>query len=523
MTTRKITLPDLYDHQDSMRVETRQGLLEDGAVIVAAEPGTGKTRLAKAILGAAASVPLTARKSGRVLFSVYGRNLVDNASCSFMEEPHLRHGVIMSGQDTDWNKRVHVGSISTLISWYCDGDKYTSDTTFDLIVFDECHSNFKQFLRFITLHNVKRKELGFHPAYVLGLSATPDTKGLADLFKRIVTGPTTEWLIENKYLSPFEYVAAKQGKLDLLVKRGNKFTDASQHAAMDGMTGDMVRDWQKYGKGRPTIGFFRFLSHARDARDLLIEHGVNASYVDGKTPDKERKEIFARLANGSTEYLCNVGVVERGTNIPPVSCIQLCLAIQDLKRYRQMIGRASRMSPGKVNSFVIDHGGNIARHGFFEDTIKWDLDNTRTKVGKVREKPSIVCPECSRVYRGGRCLNCEYEPTVVERKNEGLVFTGGELVRIDRKAKRASRPKKIMSNHDILVSSLYAGAKRGMTWRAIFGMCYGRCKGQNTKFKCPRRFKLSKNGPEFEAIKFNDPDGFRKVSELFEPLRKFAP
>ena len=337
-----IELPSLYPHQESLRDDARAALAKHGRIILCAQTGVGKTRTAKWILGSAANRQPSERQSGRSLFAVHRRGLVDNASESFRDSPELPHGLIMSRRETSYRQRVQVASVDSLLSWFVEDGNYSTDITFDLIVFDEAHSHFTKLAKFLTAHDSKRKQLGNHPAYVIGLTATPQAKGLADHFRTIVMGPSTEWLVENGYLAPYRYFRATQGQLDKLVRRGGEFTKSSESAAMEGLAGDLVRDWQQFANGRPTVGFFPRRQHAQEAVELLRAAGLSVAYVDGETPDEERKSLFWRLNNSKLDYLCNVQVVERGTDIPRIGCVQLCVAVGSLTRYRQMIGRGAR-------------------------------------------------------------------------------------------------------------------------------------------------------------------------------------
>lgn len=506
---RMIALPSLYPHQVT-QVDATRAALARGPAIICANPGVGKTRMAKWIMGSAASKPVGEGFTGSSVFCVHRRSLVDNASQSFNEEPRLPHGLIMSGRDTDWRHRVQVGSIDTMVSWYVSA-KYESDHTFDLVVFDECHAHVSKLFKWLKAHNGKRAELGLKPTVVVGLSATPQAKGLGDLFKSIITGPTTDWLIENGFLSKFSYMRAKEGQLGLLVKRGGEFTDESQHMAFGGLGGDLVRDWMQYAQGRPTVGFFPRLSHAREARDRLSDAGVRAEYVDGDTPDDERRDMFRDLDRGTIDYICNVGVIERGTNIPAISCVQLCLAIGSVVRYKQMIGRGSRISPAKQDTLILDHGGNVKRHGFFEDEIPWTLDVTKNPVKEHKTRPTITCPQCERIYRGGTCTACGYAPTHKERMAQGLDFTGSELVPLERNKKTG---KRIKSNEEILVESLYRAGVSGRTWKQALGIAYRTAEQQGTKFRVPRKFTVG--GRDYNSLPYGHPDGARRVSAIYD-------
>lgn len=509
-----IELPTLYPHQTTVIEDVRRAMARHRAVILQAPPGMGKTRSAKWIVGNTLNRDVPAKQSGNVLFAVHRRSLVDNASDSFLESPELPHGLIMSGRETDWSQRVHVASIDTLLSWYVEGGEYQVDQTFDLVVFDECHSHVSKLIKWLKPHDEKRKELGLMPAFVLGLSATPEAKELPTLFGSIVQGPRTEWLIKQGFLSPFRYVRATQGQLDRLVKRAGEYTSASQDEAMKGLAGDLVRDWKKWGQGRPTVGFFHRLSYAQEACNLLRSAGVSAAYVDGSTPDEERRRLFRDLGDGSIEYLCNVGVVERGTNIPEIACVDLCLSIGSLSRYLQMIGRGSRTAEGKTDCLVIDHGGNIRgknNHGFFEDHVDWILDNSK-KVTKDHEgRPSIECPSCQRIYRGGSCV-CGYEPTKAERKSQGLDFDGSELVEIKR-TETKNQPKK-QTCEQIMISALYMAHRSNRTWKQCLGIAYEIARKQGTKMKVPREVTIG--GRSLMMLPYGHPDQNRRVKHLYD-------
>ena len=82
-----IELPSLYPHQEKLRDDTRAALAKYGRVVLCAQPGVGKTRTAKWILGASANREPSERASGLSLFAVHRRGLVDNASESFADSP----------------------------------------------------------------------------------------------------------------------------------------------------------------------------------------------------------------------------------------------------------------------------------------------------------------------------------------------------------------------------------------------------------------------------------------------------
>lgn len=505
-----IELPSMRPHQDDQIARGRTALTRNRAVIFCAPPGTGKTRMAKWMLGSSLNREPSEGQSGYSMFAVHRRALVENASDSFAESPELPHGLIMSGKGADVKQRVQVASIDTVVSWFCEGGTYDSSLTFDFIVFDETHSHFPKLQTFLKAHDAERVKRGLRPCYVLGLSATPEAKGLADLYGEIVKGPSTQWLIDNGWLSPFRYFRATEGQLGKLIKKGGEFTSDSVAAAMDGLSGDLVRDWKQHAEGRATIGFFPRLSHAKEAQAALRAAGIDAEYVDGTTPDDKRKSLFRGVNEGYIPYLCNVGVVERGTDIPRVGCVQLCTAIGSRVRYLQMIGRGSRVHPGVSDCLVLDHGGSIKRHGFFEDDYPWSLDVSVKDATDQAARPTIECPKCSAIYRGGKCKLCGYEPTPKERKSQGLEFDGAELVEV--KPKEQSKPAG-KTPQQLMVEALYKSGHTGRTWKQCVGIYYRLNEKQGTRHRVPRMVEVG--GNRYEMIRAGSDDSGRTIATLY--------
>lgn len=504
-----VTLPELYPHQEAMRDQTRAALARHGRVILCAGCGVGKTRIAKWILGASANRKPGERASGKSLFVVQGRPLVGNASSSFAESPELPHGVIMSGEETAYGKRIQVASIDTVLSWLIENDSYPSDITFDLVVADETEHHFRKIARFLKYHDARRESLGLHKAYVIGLTATPKAVGLSDVYQEIVQGPSTRWLIDNGFLSPFRYFRATEGHLEKLVKRGGEFTHKSECEAMDGLSGDLVRDWKRFAEGRPTVGFFPRRTHAREAMDELEAAGLRCAYVDANTPDELRWAAYRSLNAGYIDYLCNVNLVGRGTDIPAIACVQLCVAIASVVPYLQKVGRGSRKHPEKNDCIVLDHGGNIQRLGFFEDERTWSLDTSVKDPGSAGARPTIECPKCSAIYRGGKCRNCGYEPTPRERRAKGLEFNGNELVEV--KPREATAKKK--TPEQLMIAALYQAGQSGRTWKQAVGIFYTKCEEQGGKQRVPGTVEVG--GNRYRMIRRGDPDGGRRVAALY--------
>ena len=500
-----VSLPVLRDYQTEFVNELRQVMRNHNRIIACSPTGSGKSTIAKYIIGASHV------KNCRAVIAVHRRGLVDNIVDTFKRAPILPHGVIMSGRPTDWSKPVQVASIDTLLSWYVKKN-YQSNTTFDLVVYDEAHTHVPKFKKWLDAHDEKRLELGLKPAFTMGLTATPMAAGLSSVYQQIVKGPSVQWLIDSGFLVPMKYYQAKHlGRLDSLKKQGDGFTNASLQLAFDGLAGDMVKDWREKANGRQTVGFFSRLSHAREAMETFNANGVSAEYIDGETSDERRRVLFNGLQNGDFQYLCNVGIVDRGTDIPAIQCIQLCTAVNSITRLIQILGRGARPNPGKSECVVIDHGGSIARlNTFFEDDIEWVLESEKEKDLEYEGRPVIACPQCGVQYRGGACAKCGYSPTPKERASQGLEFVGGELVEI----KKREKGEKKQTCEQLLINALYRAGRSGRTWKQAWGMARREAEKQGTLFRVPAEFSVG--GRKYKSIPYGDPNGARRVSSLFD-------
>jgi DNA repair protein RadD len=483
----------LYPHQEQFVTALRASLAKHRRVIACARTGFGKSRVAKWIAAQ------TAANDFRVLVAVHRRGLVDNLSDAFCEDPELRHGILMSNEESRVNLQIQIASIDSLLAWYCEGEY--DGPQFDLIIYDEAHSHHPKLIKYLKSH-------GGNP-FVIGLTATPEAKGLADVYRDIVLGKPASWLEMCGFASPFRYVCGQKGRLELLEKQGYRYTDESQDRAMGGLQGEFVRDWMKWGKGRPTVGFFPRLSHARQAQEELGKHGIEAGYVDGTTPDESRRRLFRSLATGGIAYLANVGVVERGTNIPAIECIQLCLAIGDRKRYLQMLGRGSRIHAGKGDCLILDHGDNVRRHGLYTDEPAWTLDRSEKLVNTQQPRSVIECPQCQAMYRGGRCSECGYEPSARERKSVGLQWDGKELAEY----KPRKRVLREMPPEKILLNCLYRAARSGRTYRQACGMAKSEATKRGQKMVWPKELDLGHTRVKLPV--YGDPIQQRRVADIY--------
>jgi DNA repair protein RadD len=133
--------------------------------------------------------------------------------------------------------------------------------------------------------------------------------------------------------------------------------------------------------------------------------GITCSTIFGDTPKDERDTIIAAFKRGEIRALASMGVLTTGFNAPAVDLIALLRPTKSAGLYVQMVGRGTRLAPGKENCLVLDFAGNVRRHGPI------DLVRPR-RPGEAGggEAPTKVCPMCESIIAlsATECPDCGY-------------------------------------------------------------------------------------------------------------------
>ena len=126
-------------------------------------------------------------------------------------------------------------------------------------------------------------------------------------------------------------------------------------------------------------------------------------------------------------------------------------------------------------------------------------------------RPTIECPQCHAIYRGGLCRSCGYEPSRKERAGQGLEFDGSELVEIKKADKSKTKAK---SAEALMVSCLYASGKSGRTWSQCCGMFRGKCRSQGTPtMRVPKSVEVG--GSRYDMLPYGSLDSSRRIAALY--------
>ena len=105
-------------------------------------------------------------------------------------------------------------------------------------------------------------------------------------------------------------------------------------------------------KDRRTVVFLPLIRMAKRFAELLNEYGISAAEVNGESPDRE--EILSDFEAGKYRALCNAMLLTEGWDCPSVDCIVVLRPTKVRSLYQQMVGRGTRLYPGKEDLLILD-------------------------------------------------------------------------------------------------------------------------------------------------------------------------
>ena len=323
----------------------------------------------------------------------------------------------------------------------------------------------------------------FSNARGIGFTATPqrlDKRGLgvhADgVFDTMIMGPSTKWLIQEGFLSKYKIVVPP-GDYQQHLKKANEGSDFTREAMMvasreSHIVGDIVTNYLKFAKGKKAIVFASDIESAFRIEKQFLEKKVKAKTLTGETPDKERNDAVIDFAEGDLEVLINVDLFDEGFDVPSVECVIHGRPSESLSKVLQMHGRGLRVKEGKKHAIIIDHVGNIQRHGLPDDRRIWTLDRIvkrRDSTNLIRFCSNHLCNSpYDRALEGCPYCGTEYIPQYNRSGGggvrEALKFLDGDLMLLDPDQIRELEAEVILESPDEIAQrvAMAAGTPAGI-------------------------------------------------------------
>jgi DNA repair protein RadD len=348
-------------------------------VLYQAPTGSGKTVLFAYIVAAAVT------RGNRVVILGHRQEIVDQISAA-LDALGVPHGLILAGHPETPNMPVQVASVATLVRRL---DRLQGCA---LIVVDEAHhavaGTWNKIINAVS------------DAKVLGVTATPerlDGKGLHSAFDELVIGPTIAELTAGGYLAPSTCFAPERlpDLSRLRTRMGDFALDQLGEAMSNGLViGSAVDEYAKRCSGAPAIAFCVDIHHSILVAERFAQRGYSAAHLDGDTPKDERRRLIAALGGGELQVISNCGLISEGLDVPTVHAAILLRPTKSLALYLQQVGRVLRPAPGKQRAIILDHAGNVFRHGLPEIARDWSLADRPRRSG---DAPVKRCPNCGAI------------------------------------------------------------------------------------------------------------------------------
>jgi DNA repair protein RadD len=304
----------------------------------------------------------------------------------------------------------------------------------DMVLVDEAHliparsdTMYRRFLDELRVINPHLKIIGF-TATPFRLDSGMLHRGEGALFGAIAHETNVRDLIDQGFLSrPVSYFEKWQIDTAGVGTRAGDFiasqleVPALAPEAIDNIVSRTI------ASGNARKGWLVFgctVAHCQALATEFQSRGISTATIFGDTPAKERAQIIANYKSQKIRCLVSMGVLTTGFNAKHVDLIVLARPTKSTGLYIQMVGRGTRLATGKENCLILDFGGNISRHGPFDDP---NIPDDRKK-GAPGDALVKYCPQCEAACAISltACPECGHEFPPVERK----VFSAPEAAPI---------------------------------------------------------------------------------------------
>lgn len=295
------------------------------------------------------------RHGNRVLVLAHRGELLDQAADKIRKTTGLGCAVEKAEQSCQGSWfRIVVGSVQTLMR-----EKRLNqfpEDYFNTIIIDEAHHCISDSYQRVLQH--------FPEANVLGVTATPDRgdmRNLGQYFESLAYEYTLPKAIKEGYLSPIKALTIPL-KIDMsgVSVQAGDFKVGEIGTALDPYLESIAEEMKKYCQDKKTVVFLPLVKTSQKFRDILNDHGFQAAEVNGDSQD--RAEILRDFEAGKYNVLCNSMLLTEGWDCPSVDCIVVLRPTKVQSLYCQMVGRGTRLSPGKDHLLLLDFLWHTERH-----------------------------------------------------------------------------------------------------------------------------------------------------------------
>lgn len=338
--------------------------------------GTGKT--VTAVMDAK-------RCGGRTLFLAHTQELVNQAADTFRNLwPEVSVGRYMESiKEPD--AHVVCGSVQSVALHLED----FREDAFSYLIVDEAHHAAADTYQKILAY--------FHPAFTLGLTATPertdDNRAILDIFKNTAHKLDIQTAVEIGELVPIRCIRIHTN-IDLTRVRFNSvqynIRDLESKIYVPERNRLIVDTWLQYVREKRTVVFCASVRHAEQIAELFRQAGVSAAAVSGGMKPAERREFQDRFVRREILVLCACDLLNEGWDCPEIEVLFMARPTMSRVLYTQQLGRGMRLFPGKESLMVFD---------FVDNASQYNMSQSLHRLFKLKEyRPGqlVVAPAAEK-------------------------------------------------------------------------------------------------------------------------------
>ncbi|UNY40523.1 helicase [Pararheinheimera phage vB_PsoM_KLER1-1] len=418
----------LRDYQADIIDRTRASLRVHKSTLIVLPTGGGKTALSVFMLGSAC------KRDKKGWFIVHRAELIYQTSLTF-EKFGISHSFIAAGMAYDPASAIHIISIDTLKS------RIHELVHPAISVWDEAHH--------IVAPGWLEVKQAMDQTLHVGLTASPERlngQGLGEAFNDIVEGPSMRWLIQNGYLSDYDYYNPVKPNLDGLGNSQGDYNSSQSGALMaqPKIMGDIVKAWKELAAGKITVGFAPNRKTSQKLADMFNAAGIQSAHIDGSTAKDVRKGMARKLATGEIMVLWNVALLSEGYDLSAqagtdvtIDCVIDAAPTHSLVNFLQRCGRSLRKKADGSNAVIIDCANNWKKHQLPDTPRTWSLQAQRRNVRAANDPFYIKqCGECYFVHEPApKCPACWFEYPV--QSHEVKIDTDAEFRKLEKEQHEA--------------------------------------------------------------------------------------
>jgi len=399
-----------YYQQECIDAFLRDAKDHPNANLLAALPtGTGKSVIIAGVCKAIAD------KGGRVLVLHRSKELVYQNHVRYTEvDPNglQRSGVYSAGIGIrQTGEQVTFAGVQSVFK------RAEEFGHIDLVLVDEAHqipfnenSQYQTLIRGLRQINERCR--------FFGLTATPfRTNGVIhgdkrSLFDRMSYVAPLSRMFDDGFLTKPETLPTVSVDLSGVSTTAGDFNQKEAQSkflaywSINGKTKEIIATANENNRKSVAV-FCSGVAHAELVHQELIAMGERSAVVTGDTLPILRATHLEQFKSRNIRWIVNVDCLTTGWDAPVVDCIVVARGTQSAGLFAQIVGRGTRLYPGKTECHIVDFGGNIDRFGpidsetYGEGFIKPPSDGTG-------EAPKRVCPSCFEIFAAGKkvCPNC---------------------------------------------------------------------------------------------------------------------